>query len=317
MKKGKLYFIFFAGFISIVILASAFMFYTNKVNSDKKYSRLEHAEPDKPKNSSESKSSEAEKPEDLYSSPVTSAPWENDGSFKRKQAESNTPVLMAAYRTVLRDPLPGEEYNVHLAAQMLAGTLVKPGETFSQNDSIGPYTEARGFKAGPAYIGFNLSTSVGGGVCKIASTLYNVAVLSNLDIVERHAHGMPVPYVPYGQDATVSYGAQDFKFKNATDSPVLIWAQGVDNILYMGFYGKSKPPKIEWRHETFEAKKASNVYKKNPSLPAGTEKKVSDGMDGASVKSWIILEWPDGVRETRQMGKSVYAPMPNVFEANR
>ena len=37
---------------------------------------------------------------------------------------------------------------------------------------------------------------------------YNVAVLSNLKIIERHNHSMPVPYVPYGQDATVAYGSK-------------------------------------------------------------------------------------------------------------
>jgi hypothetical protein len=111
---------------------------------------------------------------------------------------------------VLKDPLPGEESNVHLAAKILSGAIVNPGEIFSQNERIGPYSESRGFQKGPTYNGSKLSTTIGGGVCKIASTLYNAAILSNLPIVERHPHGMPVPYVPYGQDATVSYGKIDF-----------------------------------------------------------------------------------------------------------
>ncbi|HEX3030640.1 MAG TPA: VanW family protein, partial [Bacillota bacterium] len=228
------------------------------------------------------------------SGPTNSLPWEKDPNFLRSQAKSATPILMAAYRTVLHDPLPGEEENVHLAARMLAGTVVKPGKVFSQNAELGPYVRARGYQKGPTYSGATLITTVGGGVCKIASTLYNVTVLSNLRVVERHAHSMPVPYVPYGQDATVSYGVRDFKFKNTTDSPVLIWAQGVDNVLYIGFYGTEHPPVVEWHHQTIKVIKAGAVYQYNPSLPPKTKKLVVEGMDGGVVESWVTVNKGDG-----------------------
>ena len=89
----------------------------------------------------------------------------------------------------------------------------------------------------------------GGGVCKIATTLYNLAVLSNLEVIERHNHSMPVNYVPYGQDATVAYGVKDLRFKNTTENSILIWAEMIGNRLYMGFYGSEKPPKVIWNHE--------------------------------------------------------------------
>ena len=53
---------------------------------------------------------------------------------------------------------------------------------------------------------------------------------SNLEIIERHNHSMPVAYVPYGQDATVAYGIKDFKFKQHP-FPILIWAEGIGNRL--------------------------------------------------------------------------------------
>lgn len=253
----------------------------------------------------------------LKSGAITSLPWENDENFKQALTKADTPQMMAAYRTVLKDPLPGEEENVHLAARMLCGIVVKPGKIFSQNNSIGPYIESRGFKKGPTYAGTTLITTIGGGVCKIASTLYNVAVLSNLSIAERYNHTMPVPYVPYGQDATVSYGVKDFKFKNNTDAPIFIWAQGIDNTLYIAFYGKTKPPKIEWHHETLKTIEAPKVYKNNAELPAGTEKVVLEGMDGAVMKSWITIENPDGTSIVKQMAGSSYQPMPYIIEKNK
>lgn len=252
--------------------------------------------------------------DDEESGPVSVLPWDGDAAFVEKQAEAGAPVLMGAYRAVLRDPLPGEEFNVHLAAKMLDGIVVAPGQTFSQNHSIGPYTEARGFRIGPTYIGTQLTKTIGGGVCKIASTLYNVTVLSDLKIVERHCHTMPVPYVPYGQDATVSYGNRDFKFKNDSPYPVMIWAQGVDNKLYIAFYGQVQPPAVEWTHDVTNVVKAQVIYKRGAGMAPGTERIALEGMDGATVRSIVTVRYADGSVVVKNMGMSFYQPMAFVIE---
>jgi vancomycin resistance protein YoaR len=125
---------------------------------------------------------------------------------------------------------------------------------------------------------------------------------------------MPVPYVPYGQDATVSYGNKDLKFKNNTSSPIMIWAQGVDNILYIAFYGAAKPPEVEWHHETLKVYNAQKVYKLTSTLPKGEEKLLLEGMDGGIVKSWLTIKNPDGTITTKQLGNSYYNPMSYVYE---
>ncbi len=250
---------------------------------------------------------------DMVSGPETELPWEKDREFVIARLRNNTNVLLGAYRTVLRDPLPGEEYNVHLAASLLAGIVIKPGAIFSQNAAIGPYTQEKGFEKGPTYIGTTLTTTIGGGVCKIASTLYNVAVASNLKIVERHNHSMPVPYVPYGQDATVSYGSKDIRFLNDTGSEIMIWAQGIDNVLYMAFYGDKPAPSVEWKHEVVEIRKAPVKYKVNPQLGVDEQKQVLEGMDGAVVKSWITVTSGNNVN-VKYMGLSDYKPMPYLVE---
>lgn len=250
---------------------------------------------------------------DMVSGTVSELPWEADRDFIKARLRNDTNVLLGAYRTVLRDPLPGEEYNVHLAASLLAGSVIKPGEVFSQNSTIGPYTEEKGFEKGPTYIGTTLTTTIGGGVCKIASTLYNVAVLSNLKIVERHNHSMPVPYVPYGQDATVAFGVKDIRFRNDTGSDIMIWAQGIENVLYMAFYGSQPAPTIEWTHEVVEIRKAPVKYKINPQLGADEQRPLLEGMDGAVVKSWITISTRNSVN-VKYMGVSDYKPMPHLME---
>ena len=62
-------------------------------------------------------------------------------------------------------------------------------------------------------------------MCQISSTLYNVALLANLEITERHAHSRRVNYVPADKDATIYYGSLDLKFINNTDSDIKITAE--------------------------------------------------------------------------------------------
>jgi vancomycin resistance protein VanW len=253
----------------------------------------------------------------ITSGRVNEVPWANDQKFKAAQQKNQALKQMAAFRTVLIDPLPGEEENVHLAARLLAGTVVQPGKVFSQNITIGPYSKARGFQEGPLYIGTQLSKTIGGGVCKIASTLYNVTVLSDLEVIERHAHGMPVPYVPYGQDATVSYGSKDFKFKNNTANPILIWAKGIDNTLYIAFYSKQSVPRVEWHHKILKSQKANLIYRNNNDLPAGTERVAVKGMDGALVNSWVTIYEQNGKSRNKALGQSSYSPLPEVVERGK
>ncbi len=252
----------------------------------------------------------------LLSGPVKELPWDKETDFLAAKEQNGCPVLLGAYRTVLRDPLPGEEHNVHLAASYISGTVIKPGEIFSQNGKAGPYTRERGFREGPTYHGTTLAKTIGGGVCKISSTLFNVAVLSDVQIVERHTHSMPVPYVPYGQDATVSYGAKDFRFRNSSGDNILIMARGVGNKLFIAFYGKNAPPEIKWSHEVLKTEKAPVLIKRNPALPCGTERFVLEGMDGGEIKSWITLTYPDGTSRTKDFGISCYRPLPFIKEVS-
>ena len=241
-------------------------------------------------------------------------PWEEDSRFKDVISENNTPILMAKYHATFDNPFPEEMYNVELAANRLAGTVVAPGEIFSQNQKLGPYTEARDYKEGPIYKGTQVAKACGGGVCKIASLLYNVATLCNLGIVERYNHSMAVPYVPPGQDATVYYGVKDLRFINNSQGPIIIWAGMVHNTLYIAIYGQSKPPKVTWQHEILKRIEYWTIYRTNISLPEGAEKIVVSGQDGCLVRSWLTIEYEEGKVEEKYLGENWYNVLPQVIE---
>jgi vancomycin resistance protein VanW len=241
-------------------------------------------------------------------------PWETNQRFQIQTAAKKMRVRMAAFQTTLPDPLPGEEYNVALAADLLAGKIIKPGEIFSMNHSVGPYSKVRGFQDGPAYYGTEVIKVTGGGVCKIASTLYNVTTLANLKIIERNPHSMPVPYVPPGQDATVSSSNKDFRFMNDSREPILIWADTKGNTLYIAIYGRRKPPKVIWHHEILSHKPARIFYRKNRNLRPGEERTIIPGADGVVVKSWLTVKYLDGRIENKNLGVDYYNPLPHVIE---
>jgi vancomycin resistance protein YoaR len=132
--------------------------------------------------------------------------------------------IIARFETPITIKDPNRLVNIKLAAKALNGAVVKPGQVFSFNGTTGPrepqfgYLEAKEIYRGQFVLGY------GGGVCQVSSTLYNAALLANLEIVERYHHSRPLSYVPLGRDATVAYGRLDLKFRNSTPNPVLITA---------------------------------------------------------------------------------------------
>lgn len=244
-------------------------------------------------------------------------PWENDPAFIKAKQENRTPVLIASYSATLPDPILAERHNISLAADILRGAVVKPGQVFSLNARLGWRSAERGFRPGPMYQGGRIVSTVGGGVCKIASVIYNVAILANQEIVERHPHSMTVPYVPPGQDATISYGTKDFKFRNTTGEPILIWARNTGGTLYMAFYGAKAGPRVRWTHKILSNSKTWTEYTYDNKMSEGMEKVEVQGSDGIAVHSWITVTDKNGKEIVKDLGVSSYRPCPRVVVKGR
>lgn len=241
-------------------------------------------------------------------------PWEQESGFQTELNRWGANNRVAAFATTLPNPLPGEDFNFARAADLLRGTVLEDGAVFSMNRAIGPYSRERGFREGPIYLGSQVLRGVGGGVCKMATTLYNTAVLADLPIIARKNHGMLVPYANPGQDATVSYGKVDLQFRNDTGHPLVIWADTVGFTLYVAFYGQKIAPKVSWHHEIIYLQERPLVRRYNPSLLPGSEQVLIEGSEGIGVRSWVTVEYPDGRKKDRNFGADWYRPMPRVVE---
>ena len=118
---------------------------------------------------------------------------------------------------------PNRTTNLKLACKAINDTIVIPGATFSFNGTVGKRTAAKGYKPATIFTGPNSHASgIGGGVCQVASTMYNAALLANFQSVERHQHSQKVTYCPVGRDAAIFWGSEDFKFKPNTLYPIKI-----------------------------------------------------------------------------------------------
>jgi len=135
-------------------------------------------------------------------------------------------VVIGDYTTRLLNRGSNRVNNIDLASEKIDYYKLSPGEEFSFNKVVGRRTEAKGYEDAPIIIktkkGPKKGIAVGGGICQVSTTLYNAAEECGLEMVERHLHSKDVGYVPKGEDATVSYGSADFRFKNSRSHPIMI-----------------------------------------------------------------------------------------------
>ena len=184
--------------------------------------------------------------------------------------------------------------NIRLAVAALNGTIVKPGQEFSFNNTTGARTEEKGYKPATAYLNGEVVQEPGGGVCQVSSTLYNAVVFAGLKSTERHAHSYEPSYVTPGEDAAVSYGGPDFKFVNNSEYPLAIKASfsASDRKLTIALYGVpilKEGVKIRMSSEkTSEIDPPSAVYTEDGSLQPGQEVQTKAATPGSRWSTDLV-----------------------------
>jgi vancomycin resistance protein YoaR len=114
--------------------------------------------------------------------------------------------------------------NQSRAAELIDGTLLQPGETFSFNDTVGERTAENGFVPGFIISDGVFREDLGGGVSQVVTTTYNAAFFAGLKDIEHKPHSFYIDRYPVGREATVAWPSVDLKFKNNTPYGVLIEA---------------------------------------------------------------------------------------------
>jgi vancomycin resistance protein YoaR len=174
---------------------------------------------------------------------------------------------------------PPRVTNIQRAAQILNGTIIGPGETFSLNDELGQRTEERGFVAAPMIgEGNKLVDSVGGGVSQIATTIFNAAFFSGLDLITHTPHSFYISRYPEGREATVSWGGPELVFRNDWSAAVYVFVGASDNAVTVRFYSSRLARRVETTTgERFDQMPAETVEEENEELEPGEREVIQTG----------------------------------------
>jgi len=141
--------------------------------------------------------------------------------------------------------------NMETALNSINGTILEPGGTLSFNQCTGNSNlMSNGYLPAGVISQGAMTTGIGGGICQAATTLYNAAIMANMEIVEREPHLWCSYYVYGGLDATIDWGNIDLKVKNNSKYQMFFrcWMDGV--VLNVEIYGWQSPEFDEVRTET-------------------------------------------------------------------
>ena len=158
--------------------------------------------------------------------------------------EELIPKLLGEYSTSFASgslAAQNRVFNINKAAGLINGIKLAPGAVFSCNEALGKRTAQLGWKDAPGITdgGADTQDQPGGGVCQVSTTLFNAALLADLEIVSRQGHSRRVSYAEPGRDATIDTDSIDFKFKNSTGNDIWIfaWTDESSREAYCQIYG--------------------------------------------------------------------------------
>lgn len=222
--------------------------------------------------------------------------------------EEAFPDLLATFSTRFDGSNYNRNTNIKLAAKKVNGTVILPGEKFSFNTIVGSRTIEAGFKEGTAYIGRKVVPDVGGGVCQVSSTIYNTALLANMQIVERSNHMFTTGYVAASRDATVYYGSLDFVFKNSRKYPIKMVASANGGVCKVSIYGikEEKEYEVIIQSKITSYINPTTIYKEDPTLEEGKEIVEQTAITGCRSEGYKILKLNGKIVSQTLLSKDTY-----------
>lgn len=183
---------------------------------------------------------------------------------------------------------PGSAYrvnNIGKAARMINGTFLKPGETFSMNQTLGQRTAAAGWMAGGGIEGGKIKTLLGGGISQATTTTFNAIFFAGLEDIYHKPHSLYFSRYPVGREATLDWVSVDMKFRNDSPYGVVLQAWTTGKVGQQG----SVTVKV-WSTKRYTIKTTTPV-RSNYRSPAATQYDESPGCVPQSAMSGFDVRY--------------------------
>lgn len=206
--------------------------------------------------------------------------------------------------------------NIHVAAAILDGTVLQPGEKFSLNQLLGPRTQAAGYFEAPTIVRGEMEETWGGGISQLATTLFNAALRGGLEIVQRQPHSIYFTRYPEGHEATVSFPEPDLIFRNDTEAPLLIKTQYSGTFIKVLLYGDNGGRTISLkRSKRFDIVQPPTEYELDPEMDHERPRRLEAGQMGWTVTVSRTIAFKDGSKSV-QTRKVVYQPRAQLLKVH-
>lgn len=222
---------------------------------------------------------------------------------------------MGTFSTTYASSSASRANNLANGARLINGSIIWPGETFSTGGTLSPITAENGYSMAGAYQNGQVVDSIGGGVCQVATTLYNAALKAELEIAERSPHSMIVGYVEPSMDAAIAGTYKDLKLKNNTDAPIYIEAVTAGRTITFTIYGHetrdTQNRKIEYVSKVLQViDPGKEKVTEDPTKPTDYRKVTQSAHKGYKAQLWKVI-YENGVEVSReQVNSSSYAAEP-------
>lgn len=213
--------------------------------------------------------------------------------------------------------------NIKNGVRFLTGSIIKPGEEFSTIKTLGAIDNTTGYLPELVIKGDQTIPEFGGGLCQVSTTLFRAVLNAGLPVTARRNHSYRVSYyekdgsgrwIGPGLDATVYDPNPDFKFKNDTGHPVLIYGYVQGLTVTFELYGTKdgRKSQVVGPKIITEFPAGDPVYVETDTLPKGTTKQIEKPHPGGITTATYKITYADG-REEDQEFKSSYRRWPAKF----
>jgi len=215
-------------------------------------------------------------------------------------------VEIANFSTSISERTPEQIENIKIALAKIDGKILRPGEIFSFNEIVGERLKHLGFRGAPTIYQGTVIDTPGGGLCQLSSTIYNTALLSGMEIIERKPHLWVIRSVGPGRDAAIVYDRIDLKFKNNLPFSIRIKSEITETLLIIKFIASGELKyKVDLSVDILQVYRAPHHPRGTPDVPGKRA-----GRDGVKVKVIRTFREKDGTEKEEVISIDSYKPVP-------
>lgn len=230
--------------------------------------------------------------------------------------ESGLITAISSYTTEYNDApsTANRRHNIHLAADLLDNSIAPAlGGIWSFSGTMGQANEEAGFKGAHAISSGEYVDAIGGGICQVATTVFNAVFEAGYPVVQRRNHSLYISSYPTGRDAAIAYPDLDLKWENDGSSDVLLRTRYTDSSITVTLYGID--PGYVVSSQTGDWAKGDPYKtrtKVDESESPGTRYVKTKGADGRSVTVHRTVRDRAGNVIHEEDFTSYYAPIDEV-----